>query len=46
MLRKMEAILSFEPRPKVVRNYRPRYRAISQVLDDNDEILSAVHKSM
>jgi IS5 family transposase len=46
----MEAVLSFESRddglPKVVRDYRARYRAISQVLDDNPEILSAVHKDL
>lgn len=29
--------------PKVVRDYRARFRAISQVLDDNPEILTAVH---
>ena len=50
MRRKMEAVLSFECSddglPKVVRNYRARYRAISQVLDDNPEILSAVHKDL
>lgn len=50
MRRKMEAVLSFESRddglPKVVRDYRARYRAISQVLDDNPEILSAVHKDL
>ena len=47
MRRKKEAVLCFESNddglPKVVRNYRARYRAISQVLDDNPEILSAVH---
>jgi IS5 family transposase len=46
----MEAVLSFESSddglPKVVRDYRARYRAISQVLDDNPEILSAVHKDL
>ena len=46
MRRKMEAVLSFESSddglPKVVRDYRARYRAVSQVLDDNPEILSAV----
>src|SRR4030042_642946 len=50
MRRKKEAVLCFESSddglPKVVRNYRARYRAISQVLDDNDEILSAVHKDL
>ena len=50
MRRKKEAVLSFESSddglPKVVRDYRARYRAISQVLDDNPEILSAVHKDL
>ncbi len=50
MRRKMEAVLSFESRdeglPKVIRDYRARYRAISQVLDDNPEILSAVHQDL
>ena len=50
MRRKMEAVLSFESSddglPKVVRDYRARYRAISQVLDDNPEILSIVHKDL
>ena len=44
MRRKKEAVLCFESNdeglPKVVRDYRARYRAISQVLDDNPEILS------
>jgi transposase, IS5 family len=50
MRRKAEAVLSFESMddglPKVVRAYRDRYRAISQVLDDNPEILAAVHKDL
>ena len=50
MRRKQEAVLCFESNddglPKVVRGYRDRYRAISQVLDDNPEILSAVHKDL
>ena len=50
MRQKMEAVLSFESSdeglPKVVRQYRDRYRAISQVLDDNPEILSTVHKDL
>ncbi len=50
MRQKMEAVLSFESSdeglPKVVRQYRDRYRAISQVLDDNPAILSAVHKDL
>ena len=50
MRRKQEAVLCFESKddglPKVVRDYRARYRAISQVLDGNPEILSAVHKDL
>ena len=50
MRRKMEAVLCFEScdhgLPKVVRGYRARYRVISQVLDANDEVLSAVHKDL
>ena len=50
MRRKQEAVLCFESKddglPKVVRDYRDRYRAISQVLDDNPEILSAIHKDL
>lgn len=50
MRRKMEAVLSFESSddglPKVVRDYRARYRAISQVLDENPQILSSVHKDL
>jgi IS5 family transposase len=46
----MEVVLSFESSdeglPKVVRDYRARYRAISQVLDANPEILAAVHKDL
>jgi IS5 family transposase len=46
----MEAVLCFESSddglPRVIRDYRARYRAISQVLDDNSEILSAVHKDL
>jgi len=50
MRRKNEAVLSFESSddglPKVVRDYRARYRAIGQVLDDNPEILAIVHKDL
>jgi IS5 family transposase len=50
MRRKAEAVLSFESSddglPKVVRDYRARYRAISQVLDANPEILTAVHNDL
>jgi IS5 family transposase len=47
---KKEAVLSFEwsdeGLPKVVRDYRARYRAISQVLDETPEILDLVHKDL
>ncbi len=50
MRRKKEAVLSFESKddglPKVVRDYRARYRAISQVLDAKSDILSAVHADL
>ena len=50
MRQKAEAVLSFgssdEGLPKVVRQYRARYRAISQVLDANPEILTMVHKDL
>ena len=50
MRQKMEAVLCFESSdqglPRIVRDYRARYRAISQVLDDNPEILSAVHQDL
>jgi IS5 family transposase len=50
MRRKKEAVLCFEWNdeglPKVVRDYRARYRAISQVLDENPEILDLVHKDL
>ena len=50
MRRKKEAVLCFESNddglPKVVRDYRKRYRAISQVLDDNPKILAAVHRDI
>jgi hypothetical protein len=50
MRRKLEAVSSFESSdhglPRVVRDYRARYRAISQVLDDNPQILTAVHKDL
>jgi transposase, IS5 family len=50
MRRKKEAVLSFESSddglPKVIRDYRARYRAMIQVLDNNPEILSAVHKDL
>ena len=50
MRRKNEAVLCFESNddglPKVVRDYRDRYRAISQVLDDNPKILAAIHRDL
>lgn len=50
MRRKKEAVLSFESSdeglPRVVRDYRARYRGISQVLDANAEILDAVHRDL
>jgi transposase, IS5 family len=50
MRRKQEAVLSFdssdEGLPKVVCQYRARYRAVSQVLDANPAILSAVHANL
>jgi len=50
MRRKRESVLCFEScddgLPKVVRDYRARYRAISQVLDANDEMLAIVHRDL
>jgi IS5 family transposase len=50
MRQKKEAVLCFasndEGLPKVVRDYRARYRAISQVLDSNPEILEVVHQDI
>jgi IS5 family transposase len=50
MRRKKEAVFAFESNdeglPKVVRDYRDRYRAISQVLDENPKILDLVHKDL
>src|SRR5271157_1555290 len=50
MRRKKEAVLCFESNddglPKVVREYRARFRTISQVLDDNPKILTAVHEDI
>jgi IS5 family transposase len=50
MRRKKEAVLCFasndEGLPKVVRDYRARYRVISQVLDKNSEILDLVHEDL
>jgi IS5 family transposase len=50
MRQKKEAVLCFASNddglPKVVRDYRARYRTISQVLDDNPGILDAVHRDL
>jgi transposase, IS5 family len=50
MRHKKEAILCFasndEGLPKVIRDYRARYRTISQVLDKNPEIVDAVHQDL
>lgn len=50
MRRISEPVLCFESSddglPKVVRDYRARFRAISQVLDDNPKILLAVHSDI
>ena len=47
MRQKKEAVLCFASNddglPKVVRNYRARYRTISQVLDDNNRAIAAAH---
>jgi IS5 family transposase len=50
MRRKREAVLVFEGNdtglPKVVREYRAKYKALSQVLDGHPEILDAVHEDL
>ena len=50
MRQKKEAVLCFESNdeglPKVVRDYRARYRAISQVLDKNPKILDVVDRDL
>ncbi len=50
MRQKREAVLCFESNdeglPKVVRDYRARYRAISQVLDRNPEVLDLVDRDL
>lgn len=50
MRQKKEAVLCFESNdeglPKVVREYRARYRSISQVIDANPQILEAVHHDL
>ncbi len=50
MRRKKEGVLCFESNdgglPKVIRDYRARYRAISQVLDQNPQILQLVDQDL
>jgi hypothetical protein len=50
MRRKKDAVLTFEWNndhlPKTVREYREKYRAISQMLDENPEILHRVHQDL
>jgi transposase, IS5 family len=50
MRRKNEAVLRFESSdnglPKVIRDHRARYRGISQVLDENPDILQAAHRDL
>jgi IS5 family transposase len=50
MRQKRERVLAFEGDdeglPKVVRDYRDKYRALSQVLDGHPEILDAVHADL
>ena len=50
MRRKKEAVLTFEWNndhlPKVVREDREKYKRISQLLDDNPEILDRVHDDL
>jgi IS5 family transposase len=50
MRRKKEAVFAFESNdeglPRVVADYRARYRRISQVLDENPKILDLVHKDL
>jgi len=50
MRQKREAVLCFESNdkglPRVVHDYRARYRAISQVLDKNPEVLDLVDRDL
>ena len=50
MRRKRERILSFVGNdrglPKTVREYREKYKRISQILDDHPEILDRVHRDL
>src|SRR5512136_2179652 len=50
MRQKRETVFCFESNdkglPKVMRDYRDRYRAMSQVLDRNPEIVDLVHRDL
>lgn len=50
MRQKREVVLCFESNdeglPKVIRDYRARYRTISQVLDKNPQIVDLVHQDV
>ncbi|HEY4759539.1 MAG TPA: hypothetical protein VIH42_03060 [Thermoguttaceae bacterium] len=50
MRQKRESVLSFEWNdnglPKVVREYRAKYKLLSQVLDEHVEILEAIHEDL
>lgn len=50
MRRKKETVLTFEWNndhlPKTVRDYRQKYKAISQILDENAEILDRIHEDL
>jgi len=50
MRRKKEAVLPFEWNndhlPKIVREYRQKYKRISRVLDENPQILDLVHRDL
>jgi len=50
MRRKMEAVLPFEWNndhlPRIVREYREKYKRISRILDDNPDILDLAHEDL
>jgi IS5 family transposase len=50
MRRKMEAVLPFEWNndhlPKIVREYREKYKEISRILDENPDILDLAHEDL
>ncbi|NQU22328.1 MAG: hypothetical protein HQ567_13695, partial [Candidatus Nealsonbacteria bacterium] len=50
MRRKMEAVLRFEWNndhlPKIVREYREKYKRISRILDENPDILDLAHEDL